>query len=58
MLDQMRVYPNYVAVVGEVTADDGGTFVVEEANEKGFLIGDSHRSMDVEAPEHEAHQRK
>lgn len=54
----MRLYPNYVVVVGEVTADDGREFVVEEANEKGFLIGDSHRSMDVEAPERESHRRK
>lgn len=58
MFHQMRLYPNYVVVVGEVTADDGREFVVEEANEKGFLIGDSHRSMDVEAPERESHRRK
>lgn len=58
LLHHMRVYPSYVAPVGEVTADDGREFVVEEADEKRFLIGDNHRSMDVEAPEHESYQRE
>lgn len=47
MLHRMRVHPSHVAVVGEVTADDGGEFVVEEADETRFLIRDMYdRSMD------------
>lgn len=58
LLHRMRVYPSHVAVVGEVTADDGGEFVVEEADETRFLIGDNHHSMDVEAPDHKSYQRE
>lgn len=41
----------YVTVVGEVTVDDGGGFVVEEVDEMRFPIRNNNCSMD-EAPDH------